>query len=303
MLAAARPALLRDAGRRVAALVGAPDKEFRLDDDGSVRWRDAAVARLVRGDDLLRPRVQILRNELLDGAQRERVRARLAVWLDGHIRGRLKALFRLLEADLGSAARGLAFQLSEGLGAMPARAAAGQVAALEKADRRALSRLGVRFGVESIYLGKLLQPAALGLRAQLWAVRHGCAPPRALGPESFPVADGDAPAGFWMIAGYRLAGGQAIRLDRLEALTAALRKWARQGEFIATAELTTLAGCDGEAFTGVLEALGYKARRDESGVTFRAPGRDKARRSGKRRRRKSPAKSDSPFARLRDLVK
>ncbi|MCK4866646.1 MAG: disulfide oxidoreductase, partial [Alphaproteobacteria bacterium] len=62
-LAAARPALLSEAARRVGELVGAPDGEFHLGDDGSIEWRKAPAARLVGGDDLLRPRVLVSRNE------------------------------------------------------------------------------------------------------------------------------------------------------------------------------------------------------------------------------------------------
>ncbi len=302
MLAAARPALLQDVSRRVAALVGAPDEAFALDDKGVILWRDSAVARLSRGDDLLRPRTQVLRNDLLEGGQRERVRLRLAAWLDGTVRRRLKPLFRLLEANFGSAARGLAFQLSEGLGAMPRGETAGQVAALSRADRKALARLGVRIGAETVYLKALLRPAALRLRGLLWGARHGAAPPCLPGPEDYSYPAGDAPANYWSVLAYRVLGHRAIRVDRLEALSDALHKRARQGPFRATARLTALAGCQGDAFESLVAALGYRARREQAGTTFRAPGRAKTRRPAGAGRKTRKAAADSPFARLRDLA-
>ena len=69
--------------------------------------------------------------------------------------------------------RGLAFQLADALGALPAGEVARQVAALSPADRAALGRHGVRFGTEMVYVEPLLRPDALRFRALLWAVRHG----------------------------------------------------------------------------------------------------------------------------------
>jgi ATP-dependent RNA helicase SUPV3L1/SUV3 len=301
ILSAARPALQQEASRRVGALVGAPDSDFRLADDGKLVWQRAPVARLVGGDDLLRPRVQVMRSDLIDGAQRERVRSRLAAWLDGYLRKALRPLFRLLEADLGNAARGLAFQLCEGLGSLPRRQAAAQVRALSRDDRKALARLGVRLGAESIFLKALLKPGPLRLRALLWAAGQGEAPPLVPAGTDATLPASGAPAGFWTVTGYRVMGARALRADRAEALSLALRKRARQGGFQATAELTALAGCDGAAFESVVRALGYRATEGpDGGASFEPAARAAAKAPRGRHRRKSQA--DSPFAELRKLV-
>ena len=303
ILAAARPALRHDLARRVAALVGAPDGEFLLDDEGLVRWRKAAVARLMPGDDLLRPRIQILRNELLESQQRERVRARLSVWLENHLRRCLAGLFSLLEADLASAARGLAFQISEGLGSMPRRQAAAQIGELSQSDRKALGRLGVRFGVETVYLAKLLDPGAVRLRALLWAARHGGTPPCLPDKDGPSIPAGAAPASFWTAVGYRALGSRALRVDRAETLAAALRRKTREGSFTISDELTALAGCDGAAFESVLRGLGYRADQDERGTLFRPARPEGSKRQRRRGRRKDAGvQTDSPFAELHKLV-
>ncbi|MDH3229051.1 MAG: helicase-related protein [Alphaproteobacteria bacterium] len=303
IISAARPALQHEIAHRVGALVGAPDVDFRLADDGSLIWRRAPVARLAGGDDLLRPRVLVLRNDLLDGAQRERVRSRIAAWLDGHLRRVLRPLYRLLEAgDLNSAARGLAFQLCEGLGSLPRRQAASQIRALGREDRQALARLGVRLGAESIYLKSLLKPDPLRLRALLWAAGQGEAPLLLPGAGDETLAGADAPAGFWAVTGYCVMGARALRVDRAEALSLALRKRARQGGFQATAELTALAGCEGAAFESVVRALGYRAAEGDGGTRFEAAAKGAAKKPRRRTRRKRKTQVDSPFAELRKLV-
>jgi ATP-dependent RNA helicase SUPV3L1/SUV3 len=303
ILSAARPALQQEVARRIAALVGAPDAEFRLADDGTLAWRKAPVARLAGGDDLLRPRVQVMRNDLIDGAQRERVRSRLAAWLDAHLRRVLRPLYRLLEAsDLGSAARGLAFQLCEGLGALPRKQAAAQLRALTREDRQALGQLGVRLGAESVYLKSLLKPVPLRLRALLWAAGQGEAPPLLPGNGDETLPASEAPAGFWAATGYRIMGARALRADRAEALSLALRKRARQGGFQATVELTALAGCEDAAFESVARALGYRAIQGADGTSFETAARTPVKKPRGKARRKRRAPADSPFAELRKLV-
>jgi hypothetical protein len=94
----------------------------------------------------------------------------------------------------------------------------------------------------------------------------------------------------------------AVRADRLEALSLALRKRARQGEFQATVALESLAGCDGAAFESVARALGYRVGQGEGGTVFRAGGKAAAKKPRKKARRKPRVDADSPFAELRKLV-
>ena len=48
-----------------------------------------------------------------------------------------------------------------------------QLRGLSETDKPRLARLGLRFGVESIYLPDLLKPAPIELRALLWNLYHG----------------------------------------------------------------------------------------------------------------------------------
>ena len=53
---AARSALAGEIDARAIKLTQAPDREFVLSSDGSVRWTGAPVGKLIAGDDVLRPR-------------------------------------------------------------------------------------------------------------------------------------------------------------------------------------------------------------------------------------------------------
>jgi hypothetical protein len=111
-----------------------------------VLWRGAAVATLVAGESSLSPRVEVLGSDLLDAPLKEKVRRRLAAWVEAHLRGALGPLFALRDSAPAGTARGLAFALAEGLGAVSRRSVAKQVTALGAPDRSELSRLGVSIG-------------------------------------------------------------------------------------------------------------------------------------------------------------
>ena len=76
-------------------------RAFALGDDSTLTWDGAPIARLKRGTSALRPRVQVLDSEFLDGAQRERLRIRLQRFLDDQVRADLAPLLAAAERAAG----------------------------------------------------------------------------------------------------------------------------------------------------------------------------------------------------------
>jgi ATP-dependent RNA helicase SUPV3L1/SUV3 len=102
LLAAANRALSGLVRERVEALEREADPAFAVGPGAEILWRGAAVARLAGGESALTPQVDVLASDLLDPPLRERVRRRLASWLEGHLRAVLPPLFALRD---GRAAR------------------------------------------------------------------------------------------------------------------------------------------------------------------------------------------------------
>ena len=196
-------------------------------------------------------------SDLLDPPLRERVRRRLASWLEAHLRAVLGPLFALGEGAPAGAARGLAFALAEGLGAVPRRTVARQVAALTPSERRELSRLGVTTGRLAVFLPALLRPDAMRLRARLFSIREGRAAEAGPdGPPSVP-RDPQRPAAFYLACGYLPAGPRAVRLDRMERAAAVASRLSRAGPFVPPRDLAPILGCRPEDVPAVLTAVGY----------------------------------------------
>ena len=306
--AAAKRALTGEIQRRVEALEADADDAFALADDGAVTWRGMAVARLAAGGDVLGPRVEMRASDLLPAALKRRAELRLGRWIAGAVGQVMAPLARLEAACLPGAARGLVFQLREGLGSIARAPAQPQIAALSADDRRALRARGVRVGLESVFIPALLKPRAVRLRALLWAAaRH--APPVALPPPGLVTMPVDAaePDGFYEAIGYRVMGERAVRIDILDRVALRLLQLARRGPFALPPDLSSILGLPAGQTEAVVLALGYS--RSAAGATFeRAAYRHRARDGGSprkaaggSRRGRGMAAADSPFARLAEL--
>jgi ATP-dependent RNA helicase SUPV3L1/SUV3 len=283
--ATAQKALAGEIDARAEKLAGAPDDQFVLTSDATIRWTGDAVARLVAADDALHPRIRIISDDRLTGAPREAVQARLDLWLKTHIEKLLGPLFDLAKAeDITGIARGIAFQLIEALGVLERSKIAAEMKDLDQPSRASLRKYGVRFGAYHIYLPALLKPAARALASLLWAQKQDNVDLSALsgaqhlagsGRTSFPVdklLDRDA----YRVLGYRQCGERAVRVDILERLADLIRpalSWRETAPggkpagafdgrgFVVTQAMTSLTGSAGEDFASVLRALGYRMER------------------------------------------
>ncbi|HVH80375.1 MAG TPA: helicase-related protein [Stellaceae bacterium] len=304
MLATAANRVLRsEIATRARQLANDDDAAFAIDPFGNVMWRDGLVGRLAAGDGPLAPRVDVSAGAFLDGPAREQVRQRLQAFVRDEIVRRLKPLFALRDLPLGGVTRGLAFQLVDALGCMPAAEAGEQLRALDRASRRALARVGVRFGIETIYMEPLLGAESTRFRALLWAVRQGRAMPplpgtRALG-KALPV-DRDLPPSFYAAVGRRVVADLALRPDRLERLSAAARERGRTGPFAADGELASLAGAPVGELKRLLVGLGYRATTRDGAELFVARPRRLGSRVPRDARRHA-AHDGHPFAKLKQL--
>ncbi len=282
---AAQKALVGEIAARAVRLAEAPDEQFVLASDGTLRWTGAPVGKLVAGEEVLRPRVRIVADEHLTGAPRDAVETRLDAFVKSHIEKLLGPLSQLAAAaDITGIARGVAYQLVEALGVLDRQRVADEVKGLDQPSRATLRKYGVRFGAYHIYLPNLLKPAPRTLAAQLWALKSESAQIKSLddllhlagsGRTSIPI-DREIDAGLYRTAGYRACGERAVRVDILERLADLIRpalSWREGapgpkppaavagGGFTVVNGMTSLTGASGEDFASILRSLGYRMDR------------------------------------------
>ncbi len=315
---AAHRAVRGEIARKARTIAESADDAFAMetpDDDRLPRimWGQVEIARLVPGKSALRPDVHAIAGDLLDPHERAAVERRVGTWLNAQIDRVFAGLFELQTNDLKGAARGLGFQLLEGLGSLRRGDASQQIDALDKNDRRQLRDRGVRIGRDMAYMPALLKPEALRWRALLWALAggHPVIPPLpAPGRVSVPITKGHDLA-FLEACGYRPLGPLAVRIDMAERLTSKAWLAARKGPFVPAPDLLSMIGANTADFPGVMRAIGFKRiqRKTEDGKQedrYRPMRPDEGKRGTAKRRKRPPKPAPavdphSPFAKLKDL--
>jgi ATP-dependent RNA helicase SUPV3L1/SUV3 len=324
ILAAARRGLPDEIERRVRAFMASADPAFRLGGDGAIRWREAEVGRLVKGDGLYAPRPELVNSDLVSIDQSQRMLDRLMAFTSAHVAevlGRLLALespnllptaprpdivapgaqpgdvgagsakggpcpaenavaedclandtrdtdtpsidktkaYQQVESTgLSGPAKGIAYIIFERLGSVPTTEIAHLTRAMHEEDRPVLARLGLRFGVETVYMPELLKPAQIELRSLLYALYHGCfydgTPPPAGRVAIDAVAD--VPDSYWLAVGYRRLGARIMRVDMVERVAMLVRTASRAGQFKISEDMLSLAGATRDQMGQMLIDLG-----------------------------------------------
>ncbi len=266
---------------RAKALAATPDTELKLTRLGAITWHGQAVGQVRSGDHALRPLVDVISDDILQGAARDEVKERLQKFVQRHVAAVLDPLLKLEEAEgFEAPARGMAFRIVEAYGVLPREQVIEEVKTLSQEDRAKLRGMGARFGAFHIFLPILLKPAASDLRLLLWWQHHkgeaAIPHPPANGLTSTP-ADASLPEGFYRICGYRLCGRRAVRVDMVERLSDLIRDrvfWKPRietetrpagsiegGGFTVVPDMMSLVGCSGEEFDEILVSLGFKSQK------------------------------------------
>lgn len=272
--------------RRAERVAGAPNEEIVLGTDGYVRWRGQVVANVAEGEQLFTPRVLVLADETLTGPDLERVQDRLSLWLRHQINTQLEPVLALeAPAELEGTARGLAYRLYENLGIIARAGVAEEVKGLDQDQRGKLRKLGVKFGAYHIYVPISLKPAPRELALILYALKNGGVrqpgisdlPQIVLSGRTSVIVDPEVNPKLYELAGFKVAGRRAVRVDILERLADIIRPLialdpkthngtlpagAAEGNgFKVTVEMTSLLGTAGEDFASILSSLGYRMKR------------------------------------------
>ena len=93
--AAALKGLAGEIAARAHALTNAPEAAITLSEHGRLWWNGAIVAKLAKGSDPLRPRVELLADDILTPTAQERASERLEEWVAHHIAKHLAPLLAL----------------------------------------------------------------------------------------------------------------------------------------------------------------------------------------------------------------
>ena len=289
ILSAARKILPKEIERRVRELLMSDNAAFKFDDDGSILWQNNKVAKLTNGETLYSPKIIITNSEFLSDEQIKQIEIRVNEAVEGNIENILSEAINLKNPvlnfeqqkseseknhnvslsinddekkpcdSISGKALGIAYQVYEGLGSAQINNLSMSTVNLSEADKRNLARLGLRLGVETIYLPNLLKPAAIKLRALLWSVHNQDFPKDAFPPDgrvSITILP-NVKKEFYRALGFVPLGNLALRADIAERLSALIRIEARNGQFRINETMLSIAGATKIQMEEILYDLGY----------------------------------------------
>ncbi len=303
ILTAARKILPREIERRVRELLMSDNAAFKFNNDASILWQNNKVATLLNGEDIYSPKININNYELLSDEQIKQIELRIGEAVQKNIRDILSESINLekpvldylkvldkekqntdieneenKEVDdnnsLSGKALGIAYQVYEGLGSAKTVNLSMSVNNLSENDKRNLARLGLRLGIETIYLPNLLKPVPVKLRALLWSVFNQNFPLNALPPDGrvSVIIDPDANHEYYRAIGFVPLGKLALRADIAERLSALIRVEARKGKFKINDTMLSIAGSTKIQMEEVLYDMGYiKAGEEPSNLVDQVP--------------------------------
>ena len=288
ILSAARKILPKEIERRVKELLMSDNAAFKFD-DGVILWQNNKVAKLSNGETLYSPKITITNSEFLSDEQIKQIEIRVNEAVEGNIENILSEAINLKNPVLNfgqqkseneknnnvslttndndkkhseaisGKALGIAYQVYEGLGSAQINNLSMSTVNLSEDDKRNLARLGLRLGVETIYLPNLLKPAAIKLRALLWSVHNQDFPKDAFPPDG-RVSIKTLPnvrKEFYRALGFVPLGNLALRADIAERLSALIRIEARSGQFRINEAMLSIAGSTKIQMEEILYDLGY----------------------------------------------
>lgn len=259
-------------------ILNAQPKQFTLKDDGQILFQvDASnplpgqpVAQIRKGDSILRPALDLLPVDLVQGQDADAVKAFVTTWLHTHISTTLEFLEGLLKGDdFTGPVRDIAARVHDAMGIVPRQNVEDLIAQLDPETRKVLRQRHVRLGPVLIFVPELNKPAAVKLRALLWWMwsdRPLPAPVPKDGAVSIVVDEAQIDALYYRSIGYPVYGGRAIRVDMLDRLISAIYDTAKNGVFKAEHKMAEWMGCSVADLYKILEAMGHK-KIDEPAAT------------------------------------
>ncbi len=274
LLAAAERRLGSVLAGKARELAESGDDAFALDTQpgrpAAIFWRGDVVARLEKGRTPLTPHLRLHKAlDALAPADAERVAARLEAWWETSLARQLGPLLGIASAARDAATpaplRALYAPLADGLGLMARTELAQVIAGLDRPQRQAASRIGIRIGAFDVHVGALLKPEPMRWRMALAAVQAGNNMP--VQPQAGAVTlSSPANVGLrhaWHDAGFRSFGSQMLRVDMAERVARALhdariRSKDAKETFAPDPALATSLGLVPESFARLLAELGFR---------------------------------------------
>ena len=293
---AARQGISEELIGRVKEII--KNKEIEFSQNYKIIWKNHPIARLRKGNNYLRPEIEIITDENLENNSKEELLNFLNIWLKNYIEEELKDLINLIKTEnKNKYLRALAFQLYESNGVLKRSNIEDVVKAISKEDRKQFRKLGIKIGRYHIFLPRMLKPKAVSLRILLWKFYNSFVESSEIpksGLNFLTDNQNKFDKKFLLLCGFENFGNYYIRVDILEKLFLKIIDNTKNGKFKISSEMMNLLGCSKENFYKVMGLMNYKReKKDEDIFSYKG--------SRKISRVKFIKRKNNPFEKLSSL--
>ncbi len=236
---------------------------IEIKDDFKIYWNNEPIAKLIPGLDYLKPKINLIIDEMIDTEDRSKLNDYLTKWINKKIKTELSSLIELKNIrEKNSQIRSLAYRLYESNGVLKREDILENLKKLNQDDRKILRRLGVKFGRYHVFLFKLFKPSSVSLRILLWKIYNN----KFL--DLFPPTFGLnflnniklSNKEFMLLCGFEKFDNIFVRIDILERLFLLIFNSEKdeKKEVKVIPEMLNLLGCSKDNFKKLLKKMNYK---------------------------------------------
>ena len=273
--------LAREIEKRIAQIAACSQDALSISDAGEILWSDNPVGVLKPGPQLLKPNIELIGGELASQDLQDMAVERLKDFINHEIEQKLSPLLALktfLDSETDDRLAILARPIVRGLwynhGVLYRPTHRDIASNITPEIRAKLHELGIRAGLEYIYMPELIKQKPARLLSLLYAYAYEkkdgptkpFLPPNGRTSMPAPKLANDGHSHKTLaVAGYCSKGLLYVRIDMLNRLGFLINQarldWGdegRNGKFRIKQEMLSIMGCSLDELRSVLRAIGYK---------------------------------------------
>ena len=234
--------------------------EIKINYENKIIWKDNPIAWLKKGNNYLKPDIDIIADESLNEESKLKLITYLNNWLNKYTNELLGDLIKLTNHNIKNQyLRGLVFQLYENNGVVKRSEVDQIVKSIPIEERKKLWAMGIKIGRYHIYLPKMLKPKAVEFRIGLWKIYNNLSDGNKI-PKSglnFIIND-NFEKNFLLLCGFEKFREFFVRIDILEKLFIKIIDCTKDRKFKINSEMMNLLGCSKENFYKLMNYMNYK---------------------------------------------
>ena len=232
----------KELDKKVNEFINSSEEALKIDNSGNILWMESSIGRLAKGDNIYTPKIILKNFDMLSLDQKTKIQKKCEESISEVINKTLASCLKLKNLDkidsdhddkvieLSSKVKAVNFHIFEGLGHTLVKNIPFQIQKINENDRLAIAKLGIRLGVNLIYLPIVLKPKIIKLKAILWSLYNNEFYVDHLPDEGRVNCkfNKNIKADFYFFIGYIPCGDICLRIDIYERLAALVRNEAKK---------------------------------------------------------------------------